>query len=226
MTRVRAWLVRWGPDLALLGISLVVLTSVAAAFVYSGSQDEAYSPLNHTLSALGERGVSELALLFNISLVVSGLLIGLFMLSITARSASLTGRGFGLLGTVAALAMACVGLFPVDDLERHIIVAAIAFVLILVAGVWFAVWVFRGSAPYPHWLGWFALWVATAMVAFFLLPAILQPGLTFEMEFTAATPRPDFLLDSLLEWIAVGSAWAWVAALAWNDRLQHKGDTT
>jgi hypothetical protein len=39
MTRIRAWLAKWGPDLALLGISLVVLTSVAGAFVYMGSQD-------------------------------------------------------------------------------------------------------------------------------------------------------------------------------------------
>ena len=116
--------------------------------------------------------------------------------------------------------MAGVGLFPVDDLAPHIAAAAVAFLLVLLASAWFALWALRGAAPYPRWLGWFAAWIALVMILFFSLPGLLQPEYSFETEFSAVTPRPDVLLNSVLEWLAIGSAWAWIAGLAICDRAR------
>ena len=110
------------------------------------------------------------------------------------------GRILGVLGAAAGVAMALVGVVPVDVLEPHIVVAAVAFLLILATALWFAVWCLRGDAPYPRWLGWFAAVVVTLVVVFMLVPRILQPEFTFEMEYNLETPRPDVLLNSTFEW--------------------------
>ena len=223
MSRLHRGLIRVGPDLALLGVGLVLIVSIAAAFFYSGADWESYSPLNHTVSELGERGVSELAALFNAGLIVGGLLIALYMVSLVLRFERRAGRILGVLGAAAGVAMALVGVVPVDVLEPHIVVAAVAFLLILATALWFAVWCLRGDAPYPRWLGWFAAVVVTLVVVFMLVPRILQPEYTFEMEYNLETPRPDVLLNSTFEWVVVLSAWIWIAALAIHDR-PRQGD--
>jgi hypothetical protein len=218
--RGRGRLISAGPDLALVGVGAAVLLAVITGLAYTGTDGEAYSPLNHTVSELGERGVSELALAFNVALIVGGACIAVYMLSIVWRATTRAERGLGLLGFAAGVAMASVGLFPVDDLAPHIAAAAMAFLLVLLASAWFALWALRGAAPYPRWLGWFAAWIALVMILFFSLPGLLQPEYSFETEFSAATPRPDVLLNSVLEWLAIGSAWVWIAGLAIYDRAR------
>jgi len=90
--------------------------------------------------------------------------------------------------------------------------------LVLATALWFGVWSLRGEAPYPRWLGWFAVWIVALVVAFLVVPRILQPEYTFEMEYNLETPRPDVLLNSTFEWVVVLSAWIWIAALAIHDR--------
>ena len=49
-----------------------------------GTQHEPFSPLNHWISELGEVGVSRLAAVFNVGLVVGGICYALFMLAFAA----------------------------------------------------------------------------------------------------------------------------------------------
>ena len=215
---MRRLLIERGPDLALIGVALAIGASIVAAIAYSGGQGQAYDPLNHTVSSLGEWAVSELALVFNLALITGGVLIGLFMVGRYLIANDLGGRGFGVLGAIAGFAMAAVGVFAVDWLEPHILVALVAFLSILVTAVWFSVWAFRGGAPYPRPLAWFAVWIAIAMVLFLVVPAILQPDIGFEEEFTPTNPRPDILWNAALEWLVILSAWIWIALVAWVDR--------
>ncbi len=216
--RARERLIALGPDLALLGVGLILLICLVAALAYSGPEGEAYSPLNHTVSELGERGVSELAPLFNVGLITSGALIALYLFGFVLRFNDRGGRSVGVLGTAAGVAMALVGVFPVDDLQPHIVVAAVAFLLVLATALSFAVWNLRGGAPYPRWLGWFAAGIVVLVLVFLVVPSVVQPEYTFEMDFTAEVPRPDVLLNSTLEWAVILSVWAWIAALAGYDR--------
>jgi hypothetical protein len=57
---MRHWLVRSGPSAGLLGVAVIAIAAFAAALTYSGHDGEPYSPLNHTVSELGERDVSSL----------------------------------------------------------------------------------------------------------------------------------------------------------------------
>ena len=65
---------------------------------------------------------------------------------------------------------------------------------------------------------WGTVGFLVAVVAFLFLPRMLQPEYRFEMDFSEDLPRPDVLLNSLLEWIVIGSAWTWIALLALYDR--------
>lgn len=219
---MRRWLIERGPDLGLFGVGLVGAASVVTALLYSGQDGEHYSPLNQAVSDLGEVAVSELAWLFNIGSITGGALIALYMLGIVLRSASAAGRAFGILGVLTGLAVMSIGLFPMDDIDGHLVATLCTFGGITLAAGWFAGWVFGGSAPYPRWLGALAAWVVVAMIVFVVMPSLLQPEWTFAMQFEAdQPPRPDIWLAALLEWLVIGSALGWLALVAWHDR----GDT-
>jgi len=66
----------------LAGGGLIVCASVITALTYHGTNGELYSPFNHFISELGQRGVSQLAPLFNIRLMIGGVLFALFMLGL------------------------------------------------------------------------------------------------------------------------------------------------
>lgn len=63
----------------LFGVLVIVLGVLVSALVFVGDYGEPFSILNHNISELGERGVSELAWLFNASLVLGGLGLIVFM---------------------------------------------------------------------------------------------------------------------------------------------------
>ena len=216
---MRRRLVRWGPALGLLGVGIVAVAALVTALAYSGIEGEPYGPLNHTVSELGERGVSELAALFNLGLLVGGVLVIGFMLSIALGSDSQAGRVFGVLGMLTGFAVILVGLFPVDDFDAHKVAAILTFGGIALLAAWFAGWVFAGDAPYPRVLGALAVWLVFAMVAFLALPNLLQPEHTFAVEFDPTPPpRPVVWVAALLEWVVISSALVWIALLAWHER--------
>jgi hypothetical membrane protein len=105
--------------LAILGIGIVIFASGVAALDYRGARGERYSPLNHFVSELGELAVSSRARLFNLGVILGGLLLLPFILSLAWKLDSWLGWLGMLAGVIAALALSAVGLFPMDNLERH-----------------------------------------------------------------------------------------------------------
>lgn len=90
-----------------------------AGFAYRGKDGEAYSPLNHFISELGEVGVSRFAWVFNLSLITAGV-------SLIGASTSLGLILPGLLakigmvcGIICSIALAFVGVFPMNKMEPH-----------------------------------------------------------------------------------------------------------
>ena len=73
----------------LIGVTAISLGSIATAIVYSGKQGEAFNPLNHWVSELGEVGVSDLASVFNVSLIVGGVCFVVFMIGLAATRGGL-----------------------------------------------------------------------------------------------------------------------------------------
>ena len=121
------------------GPMIITIGSLLTAFAYTGKLSEPYSFLNHFISELGEVGVSEWALVFNVSLFVGGLCITGFMLGAAWLFNNLYGVIFGFLGLVTGISGSLVGIFPMNNLDAHIVVAMWFFRAALLSSA-----VFRG----------------------------------------------------------------------------------
>ena len=203
---------RNAPTLALAGVLLIAIDAVLTAVVYTGPDGESYSFLNHTVSELGERGVSELAWLFNLALIVGGIAIVVFMLSVAWDARSTGMRVTGLIGSVAGLGAVLVGVFPKNNFDAHKVAAMVFFFSILAASTWHTVVMIRRRR---HGQAVAAGIVLISIVAFLVLPGILQPEFPFNREFDPDPgPRPDFWLAAFLEWIVFTATLVWVAVFA------------
>ena len=111
----------WGGSLVILVCSLV------AAKAYRGKEGERYFIRNHFVSELGEQGVSRLARLFNMGLILGGFLFLLMMPGVGISLGSAWGYLGMAAGIVAAAACMCVGIFPMNNLGPHTIAAMTYF---------------------------------------------------------------------------------------------------
>ena len=139
--------------LGLASVGAILLGMVATAIPYRGHAGEGYSPLNHFVSELGEIAASRFALVFNLSLVLGGIGLGVFVLLLADR---LSGRFRTILmaaGVVAGASGALVGVFPMDYPPAHRIVSGLFFLTGWLVACVFSLWLL--SAPrlgFPRWL--------------------------------------------------------------------------
>jgi hypothetical membrane protein len=113
-------------SMSIAGGSIAVLGVLISALAYCGKRNEKYSPLNHYISELGEIGVSRLAWVFNLGLILSGL-----CLIPACISLGLILPGFfakvGMVGGITtAVGLTLVGVFPMNKINPHV-TAAITF---------------------------------------------------------------------------------------------------
>jgi hypothetical membrane protein len=101
------------------GTGLVLLAVFYPALVYRGKLGERYSPLSHFISELGEVGVSEAAWVFNLGLILGGCTLLPYIIALGLKFSSVLGWLGAAAGIVAVVAVACVGLFPMNDIESH-----------------------------------------------------------------------------------------------------------
>ncbi|HJP42201.1 MAG TPA: DUF998 domain-containing protein, partial [Gammaproteobacteria bacterium] len=109
--------------MAQAGILIILLCVLIVASSYVGRQNEAYSFLNHFISELGEIGVSPLALIFNGGLILGGLLTSCFMLGMAIHVGGSWGLGLGIVGLVTSITVTLVGIYPMNQLEIHMVTA-------------------------------------------------------------------------------------------------------
>ena len=105
--------------LSFAGSLFSVLGTFISALAYRGKNDENYSPLNHFISELGELGVSRLALVFNLGLILSGLCLIPACISLGVMIPGVLSKIGMLAGVVTALGLSLVGVFPMNNLEAH-----------------------------------------------------------------------------------------------------------
>lgn len=212
-TRPRTAADRIAPLAGLLGAGVMVGASLATAAAYTGSRGEPYNPLNHFVSELGERGVSDLAAVFNAGLVAGGAAFVVFMLGFARARGGVLGRAAGLAGIAAGLAGILVGLFPMDTLAVHRVAAGWFFLLggatLALASLDIAR---RPSRRFPRGL---AVLGAAAFAAFAsFIPAFALDPLAAVDRFGPPDPRPDAWIVTTLEWAAIAGLLAWTAATA------------
>ena len=205
---------RWS---GVAGASLILLGSLIAALFYRGRLGEAYNPLNHFVSELGERGVSALAVAFNGGLLLGGPILIVFLLSLGRRIGGWPGLIFGAVGLACGVCGTAVGAVPMNDLLAHIFWARSFFNLGLGAMLLFSAIALIGRPGLPRRI---AIPGIAATLAFAAFLAVPQPlGNTGGDILGAVTamlnaPRPPVWMPAVFEWLAVLAVLGWALAVA------------
>lgn len=125
-------MVEWLSDLSVfriagfLGVFFGLLGVILPGIVYRGKDGEKYSFLNHYISELGERGISRLAWIFNLSIFLCGLALLIGTVSLGLGLPGIWAKLGILFGVVTGLGLMMVGIFPMDNIKPHA-TAAITF---------------------------------------------------------------------------------------------------
>jgi hypothetical membrane protein len=214
---------RWTYQAGFAGVSFIALGMLLPALAYTGRVGEPYSLANHFISELGEVAHSELAWVFNLGLIIGGLLLTVFMLGTAVQMQHWLGWVFGAAGVVSGLAGTGVGFFPMDNLGPHLTVAMAFFNLGMAAAVLFTFFVLTaGRRRFPAWL---ALPGLLAGASFFTLLYGMEPLLPEGAPIEAVIPllenRPAVWPLAVVEWVVGISVLVWVAVVSyyfWHSR--------
>ncbi len=210
-------LVRLGPSVGLAGSVLFVLATLVAAIGYTGTVGEGFSPLNHWVSELGEVGVSGLALVFNAGLIVGGLCLAAFFAALGAARGGRLAWLYVPIGVLAGVSGALVGVFPMNQIGIHRLVALGFFNLGWIAVGLASLDIWRlPDARFRRWLPALGGLTVGVFIAFL---AVYLPELTYTGVDAA---RPALSLATILEWLVLVGIIGWViaASTSWW-RLEH-----
>jgi hypothetical membrane protein len=208
---VSSALVRSGPAIGVIGSTFFMVAAVIAALAYTGTAGQGFSPLNHWVSELGEIGVSSLALVFNIGLIVGGVAFALFMTALGLLRRTRLAWTYATIGCVAGISCALVGVFPMNQRAIHIVVALGFFVLGWIAVALASIDIWR--RPDPRFARWLPALGAITVALFLMFLSVYIPYL-----YTGTgSDRPQLSAATVLEWlVAVGLiGWVLAASFTW-----------
>lgn len=198
--------------IGLIGAATLLITAVVTALPYRDLAGQPYSPLNHFVSELGERGVSTIALLFDTALVVGGVCLALFLVGLAWCTSGRLRFVVAAVGAVAGLGGLMAGVEPMDEGPAHLLASITFFVTVWVGVALFTVHVAIDARDgLPRWLlvpGIVAVVVDVVFVAVYAASAAgsgsVQPD----------PVRPTIWIVPLLEWLALLGVVAWVVLVA------------
>jgi hypothetical membrane protein len=200
----------WAPLVGIGGSLLMGTTTLLTALVYTGTKGEKFSPLNHWVSELGQVGVSQLALLFNVGLIIGGVLFAIFMVGLGRARRSSLARLYLPLGVATGVAGMFVGVFPMNTALHLHGIAALSFFTLgwITVGLGSLDFWRAGDARFPRWLAWIGVFTVASSLGFLivLLPLLGGEG------FAAPSVRPDVWIVPILEWAAVIGLLGWTLA--------------
>jgi len=209
----------------ILSFWTIVLGSAVAWLAYHGARGEAYSPLNHWISELGQLGVSERASTFNLGLVAAGMEFVLFILGLAMVSPSRLRWVFGPIGAVAGLGGSFVGVYPMNNPDAHILAASTFFNLgwISVAIASFTFLRFPDPA-FPRRLVVVGAVTVVAFLAFLISLRVDEFSRNRMASSGAIVDRPEIWIGAILEWAVLAGIMVWtlLVSLSWRATLKPK----
>ena len=194
------------------GPVIMWLGMLVTAISYVGIEGQRYSIRNHFVSELGEVGVSGLAWVFNLSLLVGGIMATIFMISLASRINSWVRVPLGIISIVATINGALVGVFPMNKLQGHIFVAMNFFNLGLFISLLYSLVILFGKKhPFPKWLAIPGLINAGLFIWFLNFPSGEDSIDQFQEGMLGLIRnRPDFMPMALLEWAVILGIILWM----------------
>jgi Protein of unknown function (DUF998) len=217
---LRAFLIYDYAYFGLAGSLLIIICMLTTGLVYRGKQGEHYSVFNHFISELGEVGVSRLAPVFNLGLIVGGLVLVPFIVGMGLALGSLWGKIALIVGIWTALSCAAVGVFPMNHIKSHTWVAMSYFRSGLVTVLLFSLAVFAQTEEFeiiPK-LSNLAGLLSVLCYAAFLFTADTSKkkddSKTEILDPETLPERPRFLRTTILEWAVFFSTVLWFLIVA------------
>jgi hypothetical membrane protein len=192
--------------LGLASVGVILVGMLATAASYRGYAGEAYSPLSHFVSELGEVAASRLAWLFNLCLVVGGMGLGAFLLLLTGRLAGRYRTALTVVGLLAGASGTLVGVFPMGYHLTHRIVSDAFFLTGWLVAATFSLWLWTApGAGFPRWLLVPGLVVVSIFMTSIAVYSTYQP-----VDADARIlNRPDVWTVPMFEWASLLSLLAW-----------------
>lgn len=203
--------------IGLCGAAAITLGSLISGLAFTGRTGEPYSPFNHFVSELGEVGVSRLAWAFNTGLIIAGLCFTIFVLGVAARIRGRFRLVFGPVGVVAGMSGALVGVFPMDQLRPHAVVAMTFFYVGLCMTALFSLYVLLSQRrEFPRWL---FIPGALTFASFFAFLFLTEPvdeasSSLLDAAMRFIYNRPVFSATATLEWAVITGIVGWVVLVA------------
>jgi hypothetical protein len=191
-----------------LTISLGILIS---AFGYSGVEGQNFNILNHFVSELGQIGVSDFAIAFNLTLVLGGIFNTGFLAWLPFQFNGWIRYPLILIGILAAIFGSLIGIFPMNALDQHIFVALAFFDLGLLTALLYSLVILLGKKhSHPRWLAIPGLLNTLAFLIFINFPSQFEEGIDFQEGMGGLLKnRPDFIPLALMEWIVIVGVISW-----------------
>lgn len=197
------------------GSLIILMGCLITAIPYRGRSAEKYSLLNHFISELGEIGVSRLAVVFNASMIIGGLL---FLPFITGLGITL-GTWWAYIGMAAGLLAAAssvfVGIYSMDRLEPHRRAAMTFFRSGLMTVLFFTTAVFvqpADSRVIPLAVNIFGILAIVSYAAFLVIVSQKtnkKGEENYLLDPSEKKERPRFWRTPFLEWMLFFSTMAW-----------------
>jgi len=199
----------------LIGPIVFGVSMLVAGLGYEGIDGQRYKIMNHFVSELGELGVSDLAWVFNAGLLVEGIATTFFVVVLAFQLRSWLRYPLGILGVITTVNAGLVGIYPMNYLGRHIVVAMNFFNLgMLISFLYSLVFLFDNRHSFPKWLAIPGL-VNAGLFTWFLNFPSNESSIEFQEGMVGLVRnRPDFLPMALLEWAIVLGICLWLLVLA------------
>jgi len=200
----------------LTGVILGLIGVILPSLMYRGTKGEKYSFLNHYISELGETGVSRLAWVFNLGMILSGICIIVASLALGLVLPGFWAKAGLVLGVASGVALSLVGIFPMNKMERHF-KAAVAFFrggLLMVLFFSLAMVLQSGENPLlPRVLGLLGMLPVLAFGVFIGLMWSVR-NQDHEALDTAELERPKVWKFAISEWSIYFSFIVWISVVA------------
>lgn len=210
----------WYPWFGIGGSLLITACMVITGLAYRGRQGEKYSIFNHFISELGEVGVSKAAAVFNTGLILGGLVFVPFIIGLCLTIGGLLAKIGMVVGILATLSCALVGVFPMNNMKAHYIVAVTYFRtgLVMVLLVSAAVFLQPARAVvFPKFSNLAGLLAFISYAGFLFLlrtPKHDEASPENALDPLKEVERPKFWRETILEWAVFFSTILWFFILA------------
>lgn len=205
---------KWSAWAGIVGALVIAISSLVSMSIYEGELGQAYSPINHFISELGRISVSEGATIFNAGLVIGGSCMGIFIVGLALRVPGILRPILLLIGLTAGISGVLVGIFPMDQIEKHTWVALTFFNAGWMAIALFTVWVLIDHRrQFPRWLAVPGAVTVINFISFLILLGDNEINGVITI-LSAPEDRPEIWPLTIVEWFVLISILVWVLLLS------------